>query len=132
MSVGSVPSKRTDGGDKRRKAWSRSWRLPGTIACTAEGHGPALARPRRGVYPPTNSIARCTSPAGRSIPCVGERHRYLPLVDGMSLCAREALWVDAEEFESAAAAPAASGARCYRAAIELYAGELLPGDLYET
>jgi DNA-binding SARP family transcriptional activator len=54
--------------------------------------------------------------------------RYLALVDGMiSLCPEEPLWVDAEEFERAAARRSRDPA-AYRAAIELYAGELLPAD----
>jgi DNA-binding SARP family transcriptional activator len=55
--------------------------------------------------------------------------RYLALVDGMvSLCPEEPLWVDAEEFERAAAARRSRDPAAYRAAIELYAGELLPAD----
>jgi DNA-binding SARP family transcriptional activator len=54
--------------------------------------------------------------------------RYLALVNGMvSLCPEERLWVDAEEFEQAAARRSRDPA-AYRAAIELYAGELLPAD----
>lgn len=52
--------------------------------------------------------------------------------DLVSLCPDGPLWVDVEAFESAAAT--ARGSRepaAYRAAIELYAGELLPGDIYE-
>jgi DNA-binding SARP family transcriptional activator len=43
------------------------------------------------------------------------------------------LWVDVEAFEEAAAAARRSlDPAAYRAAIELYAGELLPRDLYEN
>jgi DNA-binding SARP family transcriptional activator len=50
----------------------------------------------------------------------------------IALCPEVELWVDVETFEEAA-----SAARCcrepaaYRAAIELYAGDLLPEDRYE-
>jgi predicted ATPase/DNA-binding SARP family transcriptional activator/DNA-binding CsgD family transcriptional regulator len=58
---------------------------------------------------------------------------YLRLAgDQVALCPEGSLWVDVEAFEEAAATarrirePAA-----YRAAIDLYAGELLPEDRYE-
>ena len=60
--------------------------------------------------------------------------RYLPLRgDLLELCPDSPLSVDVEAFESAAASarrgrePAA-----YRAAVDLYTGDLLPGDLYEA
>src|SRR5215207_4612887 len=60
--------------------------------------------------------------------------RYLPLRgDVLELCPDSPLWVDVEAFESAAATarrnrePAA-----YRAAVDLYAGDMLPGDRYEA
>jgi len=58
---------------------------------------------------------------------------YLPLrKDMLELCPDGPIWIDVEAFEDAAA-----GARmsreptAFRAAISLYAGELLPEDLYE-
>lgn len=63
----------------------------------------------------------------------GPGHRYLTLRDGvLTLCPEGPLWVDVEAFEDAAE----NARRCrepaaYRAAIELYAGELSPEDLYE-
>jgi DNA-binding SARP family transcriptional activator len=59
--------------------------------------------------------------------------RYLSLRGGMiSLCPQGTLWVDVEAFEEAAATARRSGEpAAYRAAIELYAGELLPEDRYE-
>ena len=59
--------------------------------------------------------------------------RYLPLRgDLLALCPEEALWVDVEAFESAAATARQSrDPAAYRAALELYAGELLPEDRYE-
>jgi DNA-binding SARP family transcriptional activator len=48
------------------------------------------------------------------------------------LCPEGELWVDVEAFEEAAAtAQRGNDPAAYRAAIELYAGELLPGDRYE-
>jgi DNA-binding SARP family transcriptional activator len=65
-------------------------------------------------------------PSTASSPYVGFQGEQL------ALCPEGQLWVDVDAFEEAAAMtrrgrePAA-----YRAAIELYGGELLPGDLYE-
>ena len=48
------------------------------------------------------------------------------------LCPEGDLWVDVEAFEEAAAtARRAQEPAAYRAALDLYAGELLPGDRYE-
>jgi predicted ATPase/DNA-binding SARP family transcriptional activator/DNA-binding CsgD family transcriptional regulator len=57
----------------------------------------------------------------------------LRLVRGqLALCPGGALWVDVEAFEDAAkAARRANEPAAYRAAIDLYAGDLLPGDRYE-
>jgi predicted ATPase/DNA-binding SARP family transcriptional activator/DNA-binding CsgD family transcriptional regulator len=68
-----------------------------------------------------------TAPSDAASPCLSL------LGDMVALCPDGPLWVDVESFESAA-----SGARrsrepaAYRAAVELYAGELLPEDLYEA
>jgi predicted ATPase/DNA-binding SARP family transcriptional activator/DNA-binding CsgD family transcriptional regulator len=59
--------------------------------------------------------------------------RYLNLrEEQLALCPGGRLWVDVEAFEEAAAtARRAQDPAAYRAAIELYAGDLLPGDRYE-
>ena len=59
--------------------------------------------------------------------------RYLLSEDEqLVLCPLGQLWVDVEAFEAAAAtARHTQDPAAYRAAIELYAGELLPGDRYE-
>jgi predicted ATPase/DNA-binding SARP family transcriptional activator/DNA-binding CsgD family transcriptional regulator len=59
--------------------------------------------------------------------------RYLPLQgDLLALCPEGQLWVDVEVFESAAATARHSReTAAYRAAIEMYVGELLPEDRYE-
>src|SRR3712207_956333 len=50
----------------------------------------------------------------------------------IALCPEGQLWVDAEAFEEAATAARRSrDPSAYRAALELYGGELLPEDLYE-
>ena len=50
----------------------------------------------------------------------------------LSLCPQGELWVDVEAFEQAAAAARRSReSAAYRAALDLYAGELLPEDRYE-
>ena len=59
---------------------------------------------------------------------------YLLLRDEqLALCPDAPLWVDVEAFEEAAAAArhAPVEPEAFRAAIDLYAGELLPGDRYE-
>ena len=59
--------------------------------------------------------------------------RYLASEDeSLVLCPEGDLWVDVDAFEEAAAiARRAREPGAYRAAIELYAGELLPEDRYE-
>jgi len=60
---------------------------------------------------------------------------YLQLSDEqLTLCPDSALWVDVEAFEEGAAAArqAPLEPNAFRAAIDLYAGELLPEDRYET
>jgi predicted ATPase/DNA-binding SARP family transcriptional activator/DNA-binding CsgD family transcriptional regulator len=53
--------------------------------------------------------------------------------DLLALCPKAPLWVDVESFESAAGtARRARHPTAYRSAIELYAGELLPQDRYES
>jgi predicted ATPase/DNA-binding SARP family transcriptional activator/DNA-binding CsgD family transcriptional regulator len=60
-------------------------------------------------------------------------NRYLSLRDEqLALCPEGQLWVDVEAFEEAAATARRSrDPAAYRAAIELYAGELLSADRYE-
>jgi len=59
--------------------------------------------------------------------------RYLQVHDGwLMLCPERFLWVDADAFEEAARTARRAGEpAAYRAAIDLYAGELLPEDRYE-
>ena len=59
--------------------------------------------------------------------------RYLPLRgDSVSLYPDGPLWTDVQAFEEAAAYASGSGEpAAYRAALDLYAGDLLPEDPYE-
>jgi len=59
--------------------------------------------------------------------------RYLASEQGrLVLCPEGELWVDVEAFEEAAeTARRECEPATYRAALDLYAGELLPGDRYE-
>src|SRR5215207_2955953 len=80
----------------------------------------------------SNNLRRTLHSARRALdPSAG--YRYVASQDEqLVLCARSELWVDVEAFEEATATarqerePAA-----YRAAIELYVGDLLPEDRYE-
>jgi predicted ATPase/DNA-binding SARP family transcriptional activator/DNA-binding NarL/FixJ family response regulator len=60
--------------------------------------------------------------------------QYLRLVgEQLALCPNVPLWVDVEAFlEAAAMARRTREPTAYRAAVDLYSGDLLPGDLYET
>jgi DNA-binding CsgD family transcriptional regulator len=66
-------------------------------------------------------------------PDSGSPKRYLGLQGKqLVLCPEGQLWVDAEAFEDArATARRSRDPSAYRAALELYAGELLPEDRYE-
>jgi DNA-binding SARP family transcriptional activator len=69
-----------------------------------------------------------TAPAGSAA------SRYLHLRDEwLALCPEGPLWVDVEAFEEAAATArhALVEPAAYRAAMDVYAGELLPEDCYE-
>src|SRR5918997_3170447 len=63
----------------------------------------------------------------------GGTSRHLTLRNGLiALNPDDQLWVDVEAFEGAAAmARRGRDPAAYRAAVTLYAGDLLPGDLYE-
>jgi predicted ATPase/DNA-binding SARP family transcriptional activator/DNA-binding CsgD family transcriptional regulator len=82
----------------------------------------------------SNNLRR-TLHAARQVlePAPATSGRYLVRKgEHLILCPAERIWVDVEAFEDAASAarrnrePAA-----YRAAVDLYAGDLLPGDRYE-
>jgi DNA-binding SARP family transcriptional activator len=77
----------------------------------------------------SNSLRKTLHAARRNLdPAAGSR--YLASEDeSLVLCPKSDLWVDAEAFEvAAAAARRAKEPAAHHAAIELYAGELLPED----
>jgi hypothetical protein len=91
-----------------------------------------LLWPDSGRRAASNSL-RKTLHAARKVldPTVGSR--YLASKDeSLILCPGEQLWVDVDAFEEAAAtARRGKDTAAYRAAVELYAGDLLPEDRYE-
>jgi predicted ATPase/DNA-binding SARP family transcriptional activator/DNA-binding CsgD family transcriptional regulator len=81
-----------------------------------------------------NNLHRTLYVARRNIePDPATSFRYLTLRgEQLMLCPEGDLWVDVEAFEQAAAAACRSrDPAAYRAAIDLYASELLPEDRYE-
>lgn len=81
-----------------------------------------------------NNLHHALHVARRALePATGAPSGYLGLRDEqLALCPNSHLWVDVEAFEAAAArARRVRDPGAYRAALELYAGELLPEDRYE-
>jgi predicted ATPase/DNA-binding SARP family transcriptional activator/DNA-binding CsgD family transcriptional regulator len=91
-----------------------------------------LLWPHLGRRAASNNL-RKTLHATRRVLDPSECSRYLASEDGwLVLCPRGTLWVDVDSFEEAAATARSEGEpAAYRAAIELYGGELLPADRYE-
>ena len=90
--------------------------------------------PELGPKAASNNLRQALHAARRTLePDRDAGSRYLDLRDeSLALCPRDALWVDVEAFEAAAAtARRSQDPAAYRAALELYAGELLPDDRYE-
>ena len=91
--------------------------------------------PRSGMKASSNNLRQVLHRARRILdPGSGSRDRYLSVEhEQIVLCPRGRLWVDVEAFEEAAAAARSSrDLATYRAALDLYAGDLLPEDLYEV
>jgi hypothetical protein len=80
-----------------------------------------------------SSSLRTTLHSARKVLDAEVGSRYLASGDEqLVLCPDASLWVDVESFEDAAAAAHRSrDPAAYRAALDLYAGDLLPGDRYE-
>ena len=73
-----------------------------------------------------------SAPASGSATTASSSGYLLLKVERLTLCPDSPLWVDVEAFEEAAAsARHAMEPEAFRAAIDLYAGELLPEDRYE-
>jgi DNA-binding SARP family transcriptional activator len=85
------------------------------------------------MWTPSGDNLRRTLHATRRILDPSESSLYLASEEGwLALCPRGMLWVDVEALEEAAAtARSESEPAAYRAALDLYAGELLPADRYE-
>jgi predicted ATPase/DNA-binding SARP family transcriptional activator/DNA-binding CsgD family transcriptional regulator len=132
----SVGSRTVDGGSwRRRKAGSLV-----KLLALAEGHRLHRERVTGALWPDLDAKSAANTLHGtlhfarRALdPANHAASRYLRLSgDLLELCPEGPLWVDVEAFEEAArTARRASEPAAYRAAIELYAGELLPEDLYE-
>jgi predicted ATPase/DNA-binding SARP family transcriptional activator/DNA-binding CsgD family transcriptional regulator len=80
-----------------------------------------------------NNLHQTLHVARRTLEPESTTSRYLRLHDDrLALCPDDSLWTDVEAFEAAAdEARRACSPESYRAALDLYAGELLPGDRYE-
>ncbi len=91
-----------------------------------------LLWPDSGRSAASNNLRRVLH-AARKVLDRAEGSRYLASYDEqLVLCPNGDLWVDVEAFEEAAAtAHRGKDPAAYRAALDLYAGDLLPGDRYE-
>jgi predicted ATPase/DNA-binding SARP family transcriptional activator/DNA-binding CsgD family transcriptional regulator/Tfp pilus assembly protein PilF len=93
-----------------------------------------LLWPNVGMRAASNSLRQALYAARRVLdPHPDDSLLYLAFQDEqLVLCPKGPLWVDVEAFEEAAAtARREKETTAYRAAIELYAGDLLPEDRYE-
>jgi DNA-binding SARP family transcriptional activator len=91
-----------------------------------------LLWPKLGRKAASNNLRRVLHVARRTLdPAAGSR--YLASEDeSLVLCPIGELWVDVEAFEKATVTARRSrDPAAYKAAVELYAGDLLPGDRYE-
>jgi predicted ATPase/DNA-binding SARP family transcriptional activator/DNA-binding CsgD family transcriptional regulator len=90
--------------------------------------------PDLGTARASNNLRQALHAARRTLePGRAAKYRYLGLREKqLTLCPGERVWVDVEAFEEAAATARRSrDPAAYGLAVELYAGELLPGDRYE-
>jgi DNA-binding SARP family transcriptional activator len=120
-----------------------AWRLRKTanlvkLLALARGHRLHRERvmdllwPQLGVKAASNNLRGALHVVRRTLSS-DTSSRYLELQgDQLVLCPWGQLWVDVDVFEETAAiARRSRDPASYRAAIDLYAGELLPGDCYE-
>ena len=94
-----------------------------------------LLWPNSGAKAASNSLRQVLYGARTILdPTSGSRERYLGVRDEhVILCPAGQLWVDVDAFEEAAlTARRSRDTAVYRAAIDLYAGDLLPEDRYEA
>jgi predicted ATPase/DNA-binding SARP family transcriptional activator/DNA-binding CsgD family transcriptional regulator len=93
-----------------------------------------LLWPDLGLRAASNNLRQALHVARRTLhPDPAVASRYLSLSGGqLMICPEGRLWVDVEAFEQAATtARRSKDPAAYRAAIELYSGDLLPEDRYE-
>jgi predicted ATPase/DNA-binding SARP family transcriptional activator/DNA-binding CsgD family transcriptional regulator len=128
-----------------RTVGERAWRLNKATALVkllalAPGHRLHRERvldllwPYSGKRQASNNLRQCLHAARRTLdPDPAAAFGYLQSrEDQLLLCPEAPLWVDVEAFEEAgAAARRVRDPAAYRAALDLYAGELLPEDRYE-
>jgi len=128
-----------------RKVDGGAWRLRKAasllkLLALAPGHRPHRERamdllwPELGLRAGSNNLRQALHVARRTLhtdPQIASR--YLSVSgEQLLMCPHGQLWVDADTFEEAAAtARRSKEPAAYRAAIELYSGELLPEDRYE-
>ena len=128
-----------------RKVGESAWRLRKAaslikLLALAPGHrlhrerAMDLLWPESGKKAASNSLRQILHIARRTLhPDPEIASRYLSLSgEQVVMCPHGELWVDVEAFEQAAdIARRSEDPSAYRAAIELYSGELLPGDRFE-
>jgi predicted ATPase/DNA-binding SARP family transcriptional activator len=93
-----------------------------------------LLWPELGLKAASNNLRQTLHVARRTLnPDPATASRYLELrEEQLALGPEEQLWVDVDAFQEAAAtARRGREPAAYRVALDLYTGELLPGDLYE-
>ena len=128
-----------------RKVDENAWRLRKAaslvkLLALASGHrlhrerAMDLLWPELGQEAASNNLRQTLHVARRTLhPDPEIASRYLSLSgEQLVMCPQGQLWVDVEAFEEAAdTARRSKDPAAYRAAIELYSGELLPEDRYE-
>ncbi|HET6662461.1 MAG TPA: hypothetical protein VFH16_21335, partial [Rubrobacter sp.] len=128
-----------------RKVDEKAWRLRKAaslvkLLALASGHrlhrerAMDLLWPELGLRAASNNLRQALHVARRKLhPDPQIASRYLSLSgEQLVMCPQGQLWVDVEAFEEAAyTARSSKDPAAYRAAIELYSGELLPEDRYE-
>jgi DNA-binding SARP family transcriptional activator len=128
-----------------RKVDENAWRLRKAaslvkLLALASGHrlhrerAMDLLWPELGLRAASNNLRQALHVARRKLhPDPQIASRYLSISgEQLVMCPQGQLWVDVEAFEEAAyTARSSKDPAAYRAAIELYSGELLPEDRYE-
>jgi DNA-binding SARP family transcriptional activator len=91
-----------------------------------------LLWPDLGMRAASNNLRQALHAARRAFDSAAGTQYLVSEDEQLALCPQGDLWVDVEAFEEVAAtARRAKDPAAYRAALDLYAGELLPADRYE-